>query len=231
MRVFITGDTHGDFRRVEDFIVKAETTKDDILIILGDVGINYYGGKRDRRLKENLKDLPLTLFCIKGNHENYAGNLKTYEIKEFLGGKVFIEEDYPNLIFAKDGEIYDFNGMKSIVIGGAYSVDKFYRLAMGYKWFEDEQPSSEVKEYVESQLEKLNWNIDLVLSHTAPLRYEPVEWFLPVIDQSTVDKSTEEWLDTIFERLTFKKWYCGHYHGSKIADKINFLYTDIRELK
>ena len=82
--------------------------------------------------------------------------------------------------------------MKSIVIGGAYSVDKFYRLAMGYKWFEDEQPSTEVKEYVESQLEKLNWNIDLVLSHTAPLRYEPVEWFLPVIDQSTVDKSTVE---------------------------------------
>lgn len=31
--------------------------------------------------------------------------------------------------------------MKTIVIGGAYSVDKFYRLSKGYNWFEDEQPS------------------------------------------------------------------------------------------
>ena len=28
-------------------------TKEDILIILGDAGINYYGGKKDIKLKEN----------------------------------------------------------------------------------------------------------------------------------------------------------------------------------
>lgn len=42
--------------------------------------------------------------------------------------------------------------MKTIVIGGAYSVDKFYRLSKGYNWFEDEQPSDEIKAYVESNL-------------------------------------------------------------------------------
>lgn len=231
MRVFITGDTHGDFFEVKQFIKKSETTKSDILIILGDVGINYYGGKRDIKLKEELQGLPITLFCIKGNHENYAGNIETYKVKEFLGGEVFVEENYPNLIFAKDGEIYDFLGKKSIVIGGAYSVDKHYRLRRGFNWFEDEQPSEETKRFVEEQLERENWEIDYVFTHTTPVRYEPTEWFLSMIDQSSVDKSTEEWLDTLFERLRFDKWYCGHYHGDKVVDKMNFLFDDIKELK
>lgn len=51
-----------------------------------------------------------------------------YKLQEWNGGKVWVEEAYPNILFAKDGEIYDIAGMKTIVIGGAYSVDKFYRL-------------------------------------------------------------------------------------------------------
>lgn len=75
-----------------------------------------------------------------------------YKLQEWNGGKVWVEEAYPNILFAKDGEIYDIAGMKTIVIGGAYSVDKFYRLSKGYNWFEDEQPSDEIKAYVEKQL-------------------------------------------------------------------------------
>ena len=52
-----------------------------------------------------------------------------YKLQEWNGGKVWVEEAYPNILFAKDGEIYDIAGMKTIVIGGAYSVDKFYRLS------------------------------------------------------------------------------------------------------
>ena len=39
-----------------------------------------------------------------------------------------------------------FEGEKKLlVIGGAYSIDKDYRLTMGYKWFPDEQPTKELK--------------------------------------------------------------------------------------
>ena len=55
--IYITGDTHRDFRRVETFCNVTETTKDDILIILGDVGINYYGRSNDNWLKEELSKL------------------------------------------------------------------------------------------------------------------------------------------------------------------------------
>ena len=54
---------------------------------------------------------------------------------------------------------------------------------------------------MESQLDKRGWKVDVVLSHTTPLKYEPVEVFLLGIDQSKVDKSTEKWLDGIEDRL------------------------------
>ena len=156
--------------------------------------------------------------------------IEVNKLVDFLGGKVWVEEEYPNILFAKDGEIFDFevNGAiyKSIVIGGAYSVDKHYRLMMGWSWFSDEQPNKEIKDFVENQLDKHNWDIDIVLSHTCPKYYEPVEWFLSGLDQSTVDKSTEIWLDNIFEKLNFKKWYCGHYHGSKKIDGFQFMFLD-----
>jgi len=229
--IFITGDTHGQFDSVKTFCERFETTKKDILIILGDVGINYYGNKRDIKLKEELSNLPITLFCIKGNHENYAGNISSYREFDYMGGKVFIEQEYPNLIFAKDGEVYNINGKKTIVIGGAYSVDKHYRLSMGYKWFSDEQPSEKTKKYVEGQLERENWEVDVVLSHTCPVSYEPIEWFLSFVDQDTVDKSTEKWLDAIEKRLTYKKWYCGHFHGEKTHNKLEFMFNTIKEFR
>lgn len=56
------------------------------------------------------------------------------------------------------------------------------------------------------------------------LKYEPVECFLPIIDQSTVDNSTELWLDKIEESAHYLAWLCGHWHIDKRIDKIHFLF-------
>jgi 3-oxoacid CoA-transferase subunit A len=225
--VYITGDTHRNFSRVEFFCRQFETTVKDVMIILGDAGINNYGEEKDRQLKQILSRLPLTLFCIHGNHEQRPQSIVEYTESIWRGGVVFMEPEYPNLLFAKDGEVFDFDGRKCIVIGGAYSVDKFFRLARGWNWWEDEQPSDEIKAQVEKRLEKENWRVEVVLSHTCPLKYEPTEVFLSGIDQSTVDKSTEEWLGSIEQHLQYEEWYCGHYHTSKKVDKLLFMYKDI----
>ena len=99
------------------------------------------------------------------------------------------------------------------------------------QWWDNEQPTDELKEDIEWTLEKLcRWNIDGVLSHTCPFKYEPVEMFLGGIDQSKVDDSTERWLDTIEDRLNYKRWWCGHWHTNKVIDKMHFLFNDIVEL-
>ena len=225
--IYITGDTHGSFRRIFQFCDKIKTTKDDILIILGDAGINYNGLVNDYGLKKKLAKLPITLFCIHGNHELRPSSLYTYSQKPFCGADAYIEEEFPNLVFGKDGEVYELNGYQCLVIGGAYSVDKHYRLAMGYKWFSDEQPSDEIKAYVQKQLAYLDYKVDVVLSHTTPYDYMPREMFLSGVDQSRVDNSTELWLQEIENQLTYKKWYCGHFHCEKKVDQIEIKFENI----
>ena len=153
----------------------------------------------------------------------------TYKTKEFCGGMVWYEDEFPNLLFAKDGEIYRFGDYNCIVIGGAYSVDMPYRLMNGFPWFSSEQPSDEIKTYVESQLAERDNKIDIVLSHTSPLKYEPVEVFLSGINKSSVDQSTEKWLDKIEKNLDYCKWYCGHFHTEKKIDKMQFMFEGIDE--
>ncbi len=80
-------------------------------------------------------------------------------------------------------------------------MDKYHRLMMGTPWFASEQPSKEIKQYVENTLNNSNWHIDYVFSHTCPFVYEPTDLFLDFIDQSKVDKSTEEWLSLIEKKL------------------------------
>lgn len=233
MAVYITGDTHGDFSRLEIFaktmgIRKEKGRERDICIILGDAGLNYFGDIRDVKTKNKVSRLPFDLFCIHGNHEMRPETVEGYEQAEWHEGTVYRQKEFPHLIFARDGEIYDFAGKKTLVIGGAYSVDKEYRIQMGYRWFPDEQPSEEIKKRVEQKLDEVGWKVDVVLSHTCPLKYQPTEHFIPGLAQSRVDSTTENWLDGIEDKLKYQKWYCGHYHVDKRIDRIEFLFQSIR---
>ena len=87
--------------------------------------------------------------------------------------------------------MFEFIGKRCFIIGGAYSVDKHYRISKNWGWWLDEQPSAEIKERTEQRLQQENWNVDVVLSHTCPSQYIPREMFLSCIDQSSVDNSTD----------------------------------------
>ena len=77
----------------------------------------------------------------------------------------------------------------------------------------------------------MNNKVDIILSHTCPYKYLPREMFLEGIDQSTVDHSTEYFLDKIEEVADYKLWYCGHYHTDKKIDKMIFMFYNIEEFK
>lgn len=225
--IYITGDTHGDFGTRLYYLDRFSPAHNDTLIILGDAGINFNLNESDYNLKKELAKEYITFFCVHGNHEARPFTIPSYREVHYRGAVAYQEPEFPNLIFAKDGEIYDFDGKKTIVIGGAYSVDKEFRLTYGWQWFPDEQPSAEIKRYVEQQLDVADWNVDVVLSHTVPFKYLPVEYFSSSIDQSRVDRSTEEWLDMIEDRLAYRKWYAGHFHCEKKIDKLRILAQDI----
>lgn len=192
--IYITGDKHADFREVFYFCYANKITYDDILIVLGEAGINYYVSELDYMLENILREYPITFFCIHGNHEKRPENIKTYKAKKYHDEIVYYEEDYPNILFTKAGEVYNFNNHQVLVIGGAYSVDKYFRKAHGYNWYESEQPSDKTKNKVEKVLKDLDNRVDIILSHTCPYKYLPREMFL----------------DEIEESADYNLWYCGY---------------------
>ena len=257
--IYITGDKHGRFDSIEYFCNAKHTTKDDILIVLGDLGVNYYGGRRDKSRKRYLNNMPITTIAIRGNHElrpDPSWPIRTIA-NDAVIGNFAVEPGFESILYALDGRSYTLHtsdGWKSaFVIGGAYSVDKYYRLgayAAGNHdmlWFEDEQLSDDEKKQVKSSLLRHivlaeeanpegNGFPDYLLTHTCPLSLEPVDMFLPQVDQSTVDTSTEEFLDDILRTLEgnhvkYEKWFCGHWHTDRTApENLRFVFNDFVSL-
>lgn len=229
--LYITGDTHGSYRRLRRFFRDKAAGPEDLLITLGDSGLTYYGDERDAPHKDSAAKLPLPVLCLRGNHDRRPDSIPEFRKESAFGGVVYVEEAYPGILHAVDGEIYHIHGFSVLTVGGAYSIDKQWRLDHGYNWFPDEQLSRGEMRAVEARLDAAGWSVDLMLTHTCPLRHEPRESFFPGIDQTSVDKSMERWLDRIESRLDFKAWYCGHFHVDKQSGPLRFLYADVVALQ
>ena len=242
-KYFITGDKHRHYDRLIDFCKSNSLRKKDVIIILGDAGFNFYGDERDDKLKAKLKNTGVTLFCLHGNKENRPHNIPTYGIQTFCGGIVYYEPKYPNILFARDVEIYRFGDKDYMVVGGAHSVDKIRCQVEGLPYWEDEMPDEDTKFLVESRLKNRNNQIDGFLTHTCPLSCLPTEVFISTKRATEdkhskkkqtkprysidIDRSTEEWLETLKKRTDFSVWYCGHYHVEKELGKIRMLHKEI----
>ena len=193
--------------------------------------------RRDHHFKKDLGKYPFKYFVIRGNHEQRANDvafLEAYngwEEAEAFGNTCLRQTAYPNIYYAKDeGGIYNIAGRKTLVIPGAYSVDKWYRLRQGWAWFSDEQLTplemADLSAVAEGQY------FDLVLSHTCPRKYQPTDLFLSVIDQSRVDNTMEIWMDSLLDKMTFNLWCWGHYHADRIeAPHCEMFYREVENLE
>ena len=229
IKYFVIGDLHASFKPIRDFHLRHNTEKEyneaeKIMICLGDFCVNYFlddgaeGQHRDRQIKEKLGKYPFTFFVIRGNHEERPENLakkdmSKWHFEQFLGGVVLVENDFPYIKYANDvPDFYQIGDYRTMVFPGAFSVDKEYRLMMGYSWFEGEQ-LTESEMQIGREMVGLFGGCDLVLSHTCPIAWEPRDLFLSFIDQSKVDKSMELYLGEIETKLDYKAWLWGHYHA------------------
>lgn len=227
-KIFALGDIHGKWQHIRDFHLRIKTrydfseTRKHTLILLGDAGLNYFFNERDDKIKEKLGDFPYTYFVIRGNHEERPcicmdKNPDEWHIEEYWGNVVYVENKYPYIKYALDGAaIYraevDNKTYSILSLPGAYSIDKFYRLQNGWSWFEFEQMTPWEREQSLRLIEQYP-SVDIVLSHTCPIIFEPTDLFLSFIDQSTVDKTMERLLGEIEYQLDYKAWLWGHYHA------------------
>lgn len=239
----MTGDIHGNPSRFYDLKYFCLDHPDiEWVVCLGDVGLNYYGKDHPKEMfiKNAANSIPAKLFGIHGNHERRPSSEDGYQEVEVtegaIQGPMLWDAKYPNQYFAIDGAVYKIQTsertLNALVCGGAYSVDKFYRLQFRTNWWPDEQPNELTKGLVRFMATR--YQIDIMLTHTCPLRFEPKEFFLDCVDKSTVDTSTEEFFDDLYEQFPADHkpmWYFGHFHGDKYTDDYVMLYNDIIELK
>lgn len=222
-RWVVTGDTHGKVvSRLSQIALYMENLipEETAVIILGDAGLNYYLNKSDCKNKQAVSASGIRVYCVRGNHEKRPQNIEGMMLVDDadVGGKVYMEEKFPLIRYFVDGGEYTIDGKSVLVIGGAYSVDKYYRLARangGFSgWFEDEQLSEEERAEILARVK--NKRYDLVLTHTAPITWEPTDLFLRGIDQSTVEKDMEYWLKEVALSVCWGHWLFGHYHADRI---------------
>jgi 3-oxoacid CoA-transferase subunit A len=216
-RWLITGDCHRDFSRFKYYTDEIKNDPNTAVIILGDAGINWTLDKNDDELKTSLcKNYKFYIYCVRGNHEARPQDVPGMKLiyDENVKGEVYYQEEWSTIRYFKDWGLYLINNFEVAVIGGAYSVDKWYRLACGARWFENEQLDDE--EMINCTAELINSEVDFVLTHTCPIPWMPVDLFLSGIDQSRVDKSMELFLEEIAQCIGWKIWLFGHYHADRI---------------
>ena len=111
MALFLTGDTHGDFRRFlpESFYEQERLTKEDLVLVCGDMGGVWYGDCRDDEGLDFLERRPFTTLFVVGNHENYDA-LGTYPLEDWRGGK--IRRIRPSVLLLERGQVFDLNGKR-----------------------------------------------------------------------------------------------------------------------
>lgn len=133
---------------------------------------------------------------------------------EDVNGQVWYQERWPNIRYFKEYGEYNINGHSVLCIGCAYSVDKHYRLTMGWPWFANEQLTEEEMNAAYQMCYGKYY--DFVFTHTCPISYEPIDLFLNGIDQKKIDKSMEIWLDKVNENILYGIWIFGHFHSDRL---------------
>jgi hypothetical protein len=117
----------------------------------------------------------------------------------------------------KRGEIYEINDKKILTLGGALSIDKQQRTE-GLSWWREELWSKDEENYCLENLDKNDWKVDYVLSHTCP---DSCIYHLMGENNPKFNDPVAKFLEYIFANLDFKEWRFGHFHLDKefLCDK------------
>ena len=212
--IYITGDTHGtiDIHKLnsKNFPEGRTLTKDDYVIICGDFGFVWNGDKEDKWWLNWLNNKPWTTLFVDGNHENHD-MLEQMEVTEWHGGKVHMINE--SVIHLMRGQVYEINGKKWFTFGGAKSQDQMVRVE-GKDWWAGEMASEEEYEEAVRNLAANGWTVDYVVTHCAPSRFaHQIKWWYEP------DRMTNFLDYSIYDRLGFGVWFCGHYHTDMVMEQ------------
>lgn len=206
--VYVTGDTHGDFSRFSSRAAR-QMRKDDTLIILGDFGFLWDGGKEEQRLIKKLGKLKYSVLFLDGPHENYD-LLKQYPVTQWNGGRVQVIDG--NLMHLMRGEIYTIEYETYFVFGGGEDSNIDLR-----KGWEEAMPSAEEMLAGRRCLEEHGNKVDYILTH------EPSGKARGYMGMKLENYNRLNGINAYFNRIEdsaeYKRWFFGSLHLDKSLSK------------
>ena len=226
MAVYVTGDCHGDFRKIYEFADKMDLAEEDYIIVLGDMGLFWRYDKKDANvfIKDFEARYNFNLYFIDGNHENFVLLNRLEEDENYMGNVS------KHIKWLKRGRTYNIDGKKILAIGGADSVDKNLRTP-DLSWWIQEQITNEDVSKVEAT------HYDYVLSHCCPTSiFNMNKVYLctrgNIVDDTNIEfHQSENKLEQILNFIEFDKLYFGHYHVDlHIDEQFTCLYNSFEEL-
>lgn len=233
--IYITGDTHGDpVRFIENNMGDNEWTSDDYLIVCGDFGFIFRNNDSEREFLDYLETKPYTICFCDGNHENFPA-IFSYPKVEWNGG--FVHKIRKNIFHLMRGQIFNIDNKKIFVMGGAYSIDRDWRIE-GFSWWSDEQPNEEEYATGLRNLEKCNYEVDYIITHTAPqaiverlIAKQP--WNIRAdFEMNYRDYKLMGFLGEVLFKTKFKHWFFGHWHFDTLVDETcTAVYYDVHKVQ
>ena len=240
--LFVTGDCHGNFHRFSTraFPIQKELSKQDFVVILGDAGLLWDGGKQEQYHLDWLEQKSFSVINVGGNHENYD-LLEQYPKVSWHGGMAY--QIRPSVLHLCRGYVYDLCGYSAFVMGGAQSHDMEVILPQGpglskkkryldyrsvpyrvygQSWWPNEMPAPD--DYAKATDTLLHTpQVDLVLTHCAPDGIQ--KQFMPHYPTNELTA----FLQLVKDHLPYEQWFCGHYHKSwhSMEDRFRILYEEI----
>lgn len=253
--IYITGDTHSDFRRFSEsvFPEQKNMTKEDYCIIAGDFGGVWWGANEMVHRKaedynlDGLNDRSFTTLFVPGNHENYARLMSDeFPVKEWKGG--LVKEIRPSILMLMRGEMYEVGGVRIFAFGGASSHDITDGILDGHdpNWENKAMQLNFQGKYLyrvkglswwEEELpteEEMQHGLDVLDQNGWKTDFvithcapDSVQAMLGIHDNNVLTKYLEE----IKQKLNYKYWLFGHYHENvMVSEKELLLYEQIVRL-
>jgi predicted phosphodiesterase len=216
VQLLILGDTHGDLRYAADMIKSAKDWNCHAIVQVGDWGYTWPGYETNhslQKLDRFLAKSNMHMYFIDGNHDNYSdlqkrGAWQAREMQHFTNFVTYIPR----------GHVWEWDGVRFMAMGGAYSIDQEHRV-QGQSWWPEELISYADMDYAARQLETFA-PIDVFLSHDCPEGVRKLETYLELTTKEygisykmdEASRGNRRALRTIVEEAQPKVLYHGHYH-------------------
>ena len=205
--LMLAGDWHGNLPWAERVIEHAAAREVDTILQLGDFGYWVDDPQTDEYLSvidQTAGSAGIRLFWLDGNHEDHTRVADWVDTSRF-----------PNIRYLPRGHRWQWWGLTWMSVGGAMSVDKYYRVE-GESWWPGEELTDADVEYASRDGE-----VDVIVSHDCPRGVD-----IPGVGPDTKGGARGNWpadilaeaqrhrdkLATICAATTPGWLFHGHYH-------------------